>query len=64
MTMDEAIAAQAFCLMQRPTADVQEQRARERAPHMDMDFRMLTILGRYTGIRPLSHLGEIERSAP
>lgn len=35
--------------MEKPTALVEEQRAVERAPHMDVDIRALSILERYTG---------------
>lgn len=52
MTMADAMQARAFCLMHKSTAAVQEQRARERAPHMDMDFRVLAILERFTGPKP------------
>lgn len=38
-----------FCLMEKPTELVAEQRARERAPHMDMDIRVISIMERYTG---------------
>lgn len=49
MTMGEAILSQGFCLMAKPTAQVEEQRAIERAPHMDLDIRALSILERYEG---------------
>ena len=49
MTMGEAILSQGFCLMAKPTAQVAEQRAIERAPHMDLDIRALSILERYEG---------------
>lgn len=49
MTVGETIGAQAFCLLEKPSALVAEQRARERAPHMDLDIRVLGVLQRYTG---------------
>lgn len=49
MTMRHAVRSQGFCLMERPTALIEEQRAIERAPHMDLDIRALSILERYTG---------------
>lgn len=52
MTLEEATAKQAFCLMERGTDAVQEQRAKERAAHMDVDIRVLNILERYTGETP------------
>ena len=59
MTLAKAIKSQAFCLLERSTALVLEQRARERAPHMDLDTRALAIMGRYTGDAPIISVGRI-----
>ena len=57
MTMGNAVNGQAFCLLHKSTAHVAEQRARERAPHMDLDTRAIDIMERYTGSAPLVSLG-------
>ena len=59
MTVDEAIGRQGFCLMGKPTVLIEEQRAKERAPHMDLDIRVLSILERYTGDAPRVNVGGV-----
>lgn len=60
MPLDEAIECQAFCLMEKATILVQEQRARERAHHMDLDTRVLGIMKRYTGEAQRISIGGID----
>ena len=48
LSIDEAITRQGFCLVAKPTSDIEEQRARERAAHMDVDIRVISIMERYT----------------
>ena len=48
-TLAKIVDGHGFCLLEKPTALVAEQRAMERAPHMDLDIRALSILERYEG---------------
>lgn len=52
MPMGRATAARGFCLMEKATALVEGQRAQDRAAHMDLNIRALSILERYTGEAP------------
>ena len=62
MILGAAIATRAFCLVAKPTALIEDQRAKERAPHMDLDIRVLSILERYTGGAPRVSVGGVNLS--
>lgn len=57
LSIKATMAQQGFCLLAKPTPDIEEQRARERAPHMDVDIRVISIMERYTGEAPLVSVG-------